>query len=151
MQVLWASIRWDDLSTKPPTGGTNTITTETDITTTELLKRRDMGPFSLRSEYLVRKIVVPIGMPSSSKSECNFSPIFYSFVICFTCIRCVFLQHEKIATFFEAKTFARQVTPCEKLKICVFDRFLFFRKNLGTLNYHLVLVHLFVLLVLLNQ
>ena len=70
LRVLYASIRWDDLSSKPPTGGTNTITTETDITTTELLKRRDIGPFGLKSEYLVRKIVVPIGMPEQPK--CKF-------------------------------------------------------------------------------
>ncbi len=69
VQVLWACMRWDDLATKPPTGGTNTVTTETDITTTELLKRRDIGQFGLRSEYLVRKIVVPIGMPSQPKRE----------------------------------------------------------------------------------
>ena len=70
LRVLYASIRWDDLASKPPTGGTNTITTETDITTTELLKRRDIGPFGLKSEYLVRKIVVPIGMPEQPK--CKF-------------------------------------------------------------------------------
>lgn len=38
----------------------NTITTETEIITTELLKRRDLAPFGIRSEYLVRKIIVPI-------------------------------------------------------------------------------------------
>ena len=73
LRVLWASLRWDDLASKPPTGGTNTMTTETDITTTELLKRRDIGAFGLKSEYLVRKIVVPIGMPAAPKSKfkCN--------------------------------------------------------------------------------
>ena len=73
LRVLYASIRWDDLGSKPPTGGTNTITTETDITTTELLKRRDIGPFGLKSEYLVRKIVVPIGMPEQPKCKFRFS------------------------------------------------------------------------------
>ena len=73
LRVLYASIRWDDLGSKPPTGGTNTITTETDITTTELLKRRDIGPYGLKSEYLVRKIVVPIGMPEQPKCKFRFS------------------------------------------------------------------------------
>ena len=67
LRVLWACIRWDDLSTKPPAGGTNTVTTETDITTKELLKRRDVGPYGLQSEYIVRKIVIPIGVPEKTR------------------------------------------------------------------------------------
>ena len=62
--TLW---RWDDLSAKPPAGGTNTVSTETEITTTELLKRREVGADGLRSEYLVRKIVVPLGVPEKPK------------------------------------------------------------------------------------
>ena len=54
---------------KPPQGGTNTITTETDITTTELLKKRDVGPHQLRSEYLVRRIVVPLGITDTPKGK----------------------------------------------------------------------------------
>ncbi len=69
LRILWAAIRWDDLSLKPPAGGTNTVTTETDITTTELVKRRDVGPYGLRSEFLVRKILVPIGVTGEKKSE----------------------------------------------------------------------------------
>ena len=65
LRIIWSSLRWDDLSQKPQAGGTNTVTTETDITTTELLKRRDIGPYQLRSEFLVRKIVVPIGVPNT--------------------------------------------------------------------------------------
>ena len=67
LRVLWASLRWDDLAVKPPSGGTNTVTTETDITTQEVLKRRDIGPHGLRSEFLVRKIVVPIGVTESER------------------------------------------------------------------------------------
>ncbi len=67
LRVLWASIRWDDLAVKPPSGGTNTVTTETDITTQEVLKRRDIGLHGLRSEFLVRKIVVPIGVTESER------------------------------------------------------------------------------------
>ncbi len=69
LRVLWACVRWDDLGSKPPAGGTNTITTETDIRTTELLKRRDIGPYGLQSEFLVRKIIVPIGVPQPSRGE----------------------------------------------------------------------------------
>lgn len=69
LRILWACLRWDDLAAKPPTSGTNTITTETDITTTKILKRRDVGPYGLRSEFLVRKIVIPISVPSQPRGN----------------------------------------------------------------------------------
>ncbi|XP_067672997.1 nucleosome-remodeling factor subunit BPTF-like [Haliotis asinina] len=69
LRILWSCIRWDDVAVKPPAGGTNTVSTETEITTTELLKRRDVGPYGLRSEFLVRKIVVPIGVPTQPKEK----------------------------------------------------------------------------------
>ena len=69
LRVLWACMRWDDLAQKPPAGGTNTVTTETDIVTKELLKRREIGPYGLQSEFLVRKIIVPIGVTSQPKGE----------------------------------------------------------------------------------
>ena len=69
LHILWACTRWDDMAVKPPAGGTNTISTETEITTTELLKRRDTGPHGIRSEFLVRKIVVPLGITSQPKGK----------------------------------------------------------------------------------
>ncbi|RUS79321.1 hypothetical protein EGW08_012906 [Elysia chlorotica] len=69
LRILWACIKWDDMAAKPPAGGTNTISTETEITTTELLKRREVGTDVLRSEFLVRKIVVPLGVPEKPKEE----------------------------------------------------------------------------------
>lgn len=69
LKVFWACVRWDDMAQKPPAGGTNTISTETEITTTELLKRRDIGPYGLRSEFLVRKIIVPLGVPQQPKGN----------------------------------------------------------------------------------
>ncbi|KAJ6220885.1 hypothetical protein RDWZM_006697 [Blomia tropicalis] len=63
LRVFWASIRWDDLAMKPPVSGTNTITTENEVQTIEILKRRDLPPTGLRSEYLIRKIIVPIDLP----------------------------------------------------------------------------------------
>ena len=67
LRILWSCIKWDDMAAKPPAGGTNTISTETEITTTELLKRREVGTDVLRSEFLVRKIVVPLGVPEKPK------------------------------------------------------------------------------------
>ena len=72
LRIFWACVRWDDMQTKPPAGGTNTVSTETEITTTELLKRRDMPPFGLRSEFLVRKIIVPLGVPEQPKGNYVF-------------------------------------------------------------------------------
>jgi hypothetical protein len=69
LRILWACIRWDELNARVPAAGSNTVTTETDITTTELLKRRDVPPHGLRSEYLVRKIVVPISVPTHHRGE----------------------------------------------------------------------------------
>lgn len=72
LRILWSCIRWDDMLEKPPQGGTNTTSTETEITTMELLKRRDIGSYGLRSEFLVRKIIVPIGVtqkPTGRRSE----------------------------------------------------------------------------------
>ncbi|XP_054160935.1 nucleosome-remodeling factor subunit BPTF-like [Oppia nitens] len=69
LRVLWASIRWDDLSTKPPPSGANTITTETEVQTSEILKRRELAPFGIRSEYLVRRIIVPIEVPSKPREK----------------------------------------------------------------------------------
>ena len=68
-KTLWASIRWDDLQQKPPPSGANTITTETEVITTEILKRREVPPFGIRSEYLIRRIIVPIELPTAKPRE----------------------------------------------------------------------------------
>ena len=53
------------------------MSTETEITTTELLKRREVGVDGLRSEFLVRKIVVPLGVPHKPKGEGYIQIHFY--------------------------------------------------------------------------
>lgn len=72
LRVLWASIRWDDMATKAPAGGANTTTSETDITTREVLSRRDVEPFKLRSEYKVRTIVIPLNFMEQSSRVGEF-------------------------------------------------------------------------------
>ncbi|OQR69524.1 nucleosome-remodeling factor subunit NURF301-like, partial [Tropilaelaps mercedesae] len=69
LRVLWHCLRWDDLVTKPPPSGSNTITTDTQVETSELVRRRDLPPYGLRSEYLVRKIIVPIDLPSKPREK----------------------------------------------------------------------------------
>lgn len=59
LRVLWACIRWDDMNTKPPAGGSNVSTNDSDITTREILEKRDVGSTKLQSEYKVRTIVLP--------------------------------------------------------------------------------------------
>lgn len=44
-----------------------TETSETEITTTEIIKRRDVGPYGIRSEYCIRKIICPLGVPETHK------------------------------------------------------------------------------------
>uniref|UniRef100_A0A287D075 Bromodomain PHD finger transcription factor n=1 Tax=Ictidomys tridecemlineatus TaxID=43179 RepID=A0A287D075_ICTTR len=69
LRLLWASLRWDDMAAKAPPGGgtTRTETSEMEITTTEIIKRRDVGPYGIRSEYCIRKIICPIGVPEAPK------------------------------------------------------------------------------------
>lgn len=74
LKTMWSSIRWDDLQTKPPVLGSNTTTTETDIIKTEILKRREVPPYGIRSEYLIRKHITPIEVPTV-KSRDKSAPI----------------------------------------------------------------------------
>ncbi|KAG1687147.1 Nucleosome-remodeling factor subunit BPTF [Nymphon striatum] len=69
LRILWSCLRWDDMNVKPPPGGANTITSETEVITSEILKRRDVGQFGLRSEFLLRKILVPIDLPSKPREK----------------------------------------------------------------------------------
>uniref|UniRef100_A0A8C5F9H7 Bromodomain PHD finger transcription factor n=1 Tax=Gadus morhua TaxID=8049 RepID=A0A8C5F9H7_GADMO len=69
LRLLWACLRWDDMAVKPSSavGTTRTETSDTEITTTEIIKRRDVGPYGIRSEYCIRKIICPLGLPDTPK------------------------------------------------------------------------------------
>ncbi|XP_078454858.1 nucleosome-remodeling factor subunit BPTF isoform X9 [Lampetra planeri] len=67
LRLLWACLRWDEMLVKPSGSSTRTETTDTEITTTEIIKRRDVGMFGLRSEYCIRKIICPIDVPETTK------------------------------------------------------------------------------------
>ena len=67
LEIIHAPSRWDDMSLKPPQGGQNTVTTDEMVVTTEVIKRREVGTYGLRSEYLIRKIVVPLNVPEEPK------------------------------------------------------------------------------------
>lgn len=68
LRILWANIRWDDMATKC-TVGKNTTISDTEVTTVELLKRRDIGPTNLRAEYLIQKTVSPLDIPVPNKGS----------------------------------------------------------------------------------
>lgn len=72
LRVMYACIRWDDLNTKTPAGGTSTTTTDTEITTREILARRDVNPSKLRSEYRVRTIVIPLNFLEQPTHSGNY-------------------------------------------------------------------------------
>ncbi|XP_045474832.1 nucleosome-remodeling factor subunit NURF301 isoform X2 [Harmonia axyridis] len=66
LKILWVCLRWDDMQTKPPTtDGKHQITTETEILTLELLKHRYIGQFMERTQYLRRKVVIPLELPKT--------------------------------------------------------------------------------------
>uniref|UniRef100_A0A3B3VPT4 Bromodomain PHD finger transcription factor n=1 Tax=Poecilia latipinna TaxID=48699 RepID=A0A3B3VPT4_9TELE len=69
LRLLWACLRWDDMAVKPSAavGTTRKETTDTDIITTEIIRRRDVGPHGIRSEYCIRKIICPIGNRDTPK------------------------------------------------------------------------------------
>ena len=51
---------------KPPTAdGKHQVTTETEIMTTEILRHRHLGIFCERTEYLLRKVVIPLELPKT--------------------------------------------------------------------------------------
>ncbi|XP_030753207.1 nucleosome-remodeling factor subunit NURF301 isoform X3 [Sitophilus oryzae] len=68
LRILWATLRWDDMQTKPPTtDGKHQITTETEILSLELLKHRHMGQFLEKTQYMRRKVVIPLELPKTMR------------------------------------------------------------------------------------
>lgn len=70
LRIVWACLRWDDMQVKPPTtDGKHQITTETEILSLELLKHRHAGQFLERTQYLRRKVVIPLELPKTVRGE----------------------------------------------------------------------------------
>ncbi|KAL0272292.1 UNVERIFIED_CONTAM: hypothetical protein PYX00_005328 [Menopon gallinae] len=66
LRILWACLRWDDMQVKPQsTDGKNQITTDTEIMTLEILKHRHIGENLEKTQYLRRKIVIPLELPKT--------------------------------------------------------------------------------------
>lgn len=70
LRIVWACLRWDDMQVKPPTtDGKHQITTETEILSLELLKHRHAGQFLEKTQYLRRKVVIPLELPKTVRGE----------------------------------------------------------------------------------
>lgn len=68
-----------------------TETSDTDITTTEIIKRRDVGPYGIRSEYCIRKIICPLGVPETPKGNGD-SDSPYAIALFLRCVQFSFMQ-----------------------------------------------------------
>lgn len=66
LRVLWACLRWDDMQVKPQSmDGKTQITTETEIISLEILKHRQIGENLEKTQYLRRKVVIPLELPKT--------------------------------------------------------------------------------------
>lgn len=66
LRVMWTCLRWDDMAAKPATAdGKHQLTTDTEIVSLELLKHRHVGQFSERTQYLRRRVVIPLELPKT--------------------------------------------------------------------------------------
>ncbi|KAK0170901.1 hypothetical protein PV328_008686 [Microctonus aethiopoides] len=64
LRIVWACLRWDDMMVKPLSAdGKHQITTDTEIMSLEILKHRHVGQFMDRTQYLRRKVVIPLELP----------------------------------------------------------------------------------------
>ncbi|XP_060810725.1 nucleosome-remodeling factor subunit NURF301 [Amyelois transitella] len=66
VRIMFACLRWDDMAAKPATAdGKHQLTTDTEIVSLELLKHRHIGQFSERTQYLRRRVVIPLELPKT--------------------------------------------------------------------------------------
>ena len=69
LRILWACLRWDDVTAKVNNmgmaDGKNQTTTDTEITTTDILKHRHVGRFLERTQYFQRRVVIPLDVPKT--------------------------------------------------------------------------------------
>ncbi|XP_072944153.1 nucleosome-remodeling factor subunit NURF301 [Epargyreus clarus] len=66
LRIMWSCLRWDDMAAKPATAdGKHQLTTDTEIVSLELLKHRHIGQFSERTQYLRRRVVIPLELPKT--------------------------------------------------------------------------------------
>lgn len=70
LRILWTCLKWDDLTAKTAhLASKREITTETELVTTETLECRTTGQFKEHTEYLIRKVVIPLDIPKQVRGE----------------------------------------------------------------------------------
>ncbi|KAK2711375.1 hypothetical protein QYM36_012529 [Artemia franciscana] len=75
LRILWACLRWDEMSTKPPINDLKQIrTTETDVITVEYLSMRTTGHYKERTEYLKRTVIIPLDHNRKKNKEVDLTP-----------------------------------------------------------------------------
>ncbi len=67
LRVLWACVRWDDMSTRPlSTDGKHYQSNESASTTTEILRHRHRGRFSEKTQYYKKTVTIPLDVPKNT-------------------------------------------------------------------------------------
>lgn len=70
LRILWACLRWDDMVAKPLSAdGKSQITTDTELVTLEILEHRHVGQFLDRTQYMRRKVVIPLELPKQVRGN----------------------------------------------------------------------------------
>jgi nucleosome-remodeling factor subunit BPTF len=95
LRILWTCLRWDDMATRPQNSDGKhqvqkiatyilkiyiyifqtsnfQVTTETEIMSSELLKHQYVGKFLEKTQYLRRKVVIPLELPKTIRGEMNY-------------------------------------------------------------------------------
>lgn len=64
-------LKWDELTAKTAhLASKREVTTETELVTTETLECRTSGQFNEHTEYLIRRVVIPLDIPKQVKGKC---------------------------------------------------------------------------------
>lgn len=70
LRILWTCLRWDDMAAKPlSTDGKSQVTTDTELVTLEILEHRQVGQFLDRTQYMRRKVVIPLELPKQVRGN----------------------------------------------------------------------------------
>jgi len=70
LRILWACLKWDELTAKTAhLASKREVTTETELVTTETLECRTSGQFNEHTEYLIRKVVIPLDIPKQVRGK----------------------------------------------------------------------------------
>lgn len=92
LRILWACLRWDDMTAKPPTSNGKIVNnTDTGIVSMEILKNRIRGRFCDKTDYLRLTLLIPYGYADPQPNRGKLFPTKYDFISYFsTSIKFIF-------------------------------------------------------------